>query len=259
MTQGDGLGRQITIQWGAAVITGIFLLVAGLVGGRAWEVRVQANPSTVHRGAPADGELAARDAQIQSLQRFILDLQRRTESDQADFRKQVASLREALAARDAEHLAYRSADHGSTSGQAPSTAPKSVTTETATPEPPIEPADIRSATQGDFAFAVQACKRSGDVIRCTLTVKNISSSRKEVNLCSSYLIDNLGRQPGTAVDFGGGSCGPSLESNLPRRFEMAARLPADARSLNIVLADGSWGSFPGSAILRDVPIMSALH
>lgn len=258
MPQSDGLGRQITIQWGAALITGIFLLVAGLIGGRAWEVRIQGTPSSTHDRDLADKPTTTRDADVKELQRHIHDLETRSESDQANLLKQITSLRETLAARNAEILSYRTTDHGSRAGQAASPV-KEVATGQRTPEPVNErPVDIRSTSQGDFVFAVQTCKRSGDVIRCSLTVRNTSSDRKEINLCSSYIVDDLGRQPGTGVDFGG-TCGPSLEPNLPRRFGMSARVPGDARSLSIVLTDGSWGSFPGSAILRDVPISATIQ
>jgi hypothetical protein len=112
--------------------------------------------------------------------------------------------------------------------------------------------------QGYFTFELRGCTRRGDLVRCSLAVTNVGEGRKEMNLCgASYLVDPTGRRPDTRVQFDGGGCGVfGLEPNLPRAFQMSASMPRDAKKLNIVLHDGNWFSFSGSAIFRDVPIAS---
>jgi hypothetical protein len=137
----------------------------------------------------------------------------------------------------------------STSPGAPRTAP---------PSPP--PAPRITADRGDFTFEADVCRRSRGTVTCSVLVTSHAKARKPINLCSSYVVDNLSNkyqpQRGTRVAFGGGRCGGDVESELPVRFGITVpELNPAATALNIVFADGSSGSFAGSVILRNIRIL----
>lgn len=97
--------------------------------------------------------------------------------------------------------------------------------------------------------------RSG--VTCELLVTNEGARALNVNLCSSYLVDSTGRRAQTPrFDFGGrGLCGAMLEPGIPQRLVMVTEdLAPNAPAVTIVLMDGIYGSFSGSATLRDVPV-----
>jgi hypothetical protein len=113
MPQGDGFGRQITVQWGAAVIGavigGVFLLAAGLLGGREWKARSQASPSFSSDQEVADSPSANGNSQVLDLQRRIHNLERQSEGDQAV----IKDLREKLATKDLDLQRLRSGSEAS--------------------------------------------------------------------------------------------------------------------------------------------------
>ena len=97
-------------------------------------------------------------------------------------------------------------------------------------------------------------------VTCSVLVTSHAKTRKPINLCSSYVVDNLSNKHealrGMRVVFGSGRCGGDVESELPVRFDITVPgMNTAATALNIVFADGSAGSFVGSVILRNIRIL----
>lgn len=230
----------------AALIGGTCVIIAALIAGmsvgnrRAGE-KVDNLQQDVHsRDQSLDSmevELGKRDAQINALKDGMEEQQRLA----AELKRELAAIRSGSASPPAQ----TSTGEGSGFDRSP----------VAPPENSVLPT-LKRVAQGDFDFELRGCARSGDLVRCSLAVTNTSDSRKRMNLCGgSHLADDAGRTPGTRVQFDGGSCGVfGLEPKLPRALQMSASIPSDAKKLNVVLRDGNWFSFSGSAIFRDVPI-----
>jgi len=233
----------------AALIGGVCAILAALigvsVGHRRADERVQGLQQDVQsRNQILDSmksELEKRDAEISDLKAGIQEQQRQA----AEVRKELAALKNGSNSTSAGNTSdVGSHIDGGDSKPAPSSSSAQ----------PI----LQKVEQGDFNFELRGCTRRGDLVRCSLAVTNVSDSRRKMNLCgASYLVDDAGRRPETRVQFDGGACGVfGLEPNLPRAFQMSASIPGDAKKLNVVLSDGNWFSFSGSAIFRDVPINS---
>jgi hypothetical protein len=228
----------------AALIGGVCAIIAALigvsVGHRRADETVQGLQQEVHsRDQNLDtlnSELAKRDAQINALQASIREQQQLA----AELKQELATLKNGSAS---------SAVGASIDGR---TAPGGGTE----PTPSTTQPTPQKMEQGDFNFELRGCTRRSDIVRCFLTVINVGGGRKQMNLCgASYLVDDAGRQPSTRIQFDGGACGVhGLEPNLPRAFQMSAPIPNDAKKLNVVLRDGNWFSFPGSAVFHDVSI-----
>lgn len=234
----------------AALIGGACAIIAAIigvsVGHRSANERVQGLQQDVQsRDQSLDSmksELEKRDAQISALKASMEEQQRQSN----EMKQELASLKGGSGPTPGG-----SAGDGGvrTSGGVGPVSPP--------PERSGQPT-LQKVEQGDFNFELRGCTRRGGLVRCSLAVTNVSENSKQINLCgASYLIDEAGRKPETRIQFDGGSCGVfGLEPNLPRAFQMSASIPADANRLSVVLSDGNWFSFPGSAIFRDVPIIS---
>jgi hypothetical protein len=230
----------------AALIGGTCVIIAALIAGmsvgnrRAGE-KVDNLQQDVHsRDQSLDSmevELGKPDAQINALKDGMEEQQRLA----AELKRELAAL-----SGTASPPVQTSKGEGSGFDRSPEEAP---------PEKSVLPT-LQRIAQGDFNFELRGCARSGDLVRCSLAVTNMSDSRERMNLCgASHLADDAGRTPGTRVQFDGGSCGVfGLEPKLPRAFQMSASIPGDAKNLNVVLRDGNWFSFSGSAIFRDVRV-----
>ena len=126
--------------------------------------------------------------------------------------------------------------------------------------PPNSPAPRITADRGDFTFEADGCRRSRGTVTCSVLVTSHAKTRKPINLCSSYVVDNMSNKHealrGMRVVFGSGRCGGDVESELPVRFDITVPgMNTAATALNIVFADGSAGSFVGSVILRNIRIL----
>jgi hypothetical protein len=229
----------------AALIAGVCAILAALIGvsvghRRADEV-VQGLQQDVHsRDQSLDSlnsELAKRDAQISALKASVEEQQRVA----AQLQHELTVLKNGSTSSPIETSVDERSGTGSGGNE---------------PKPPAARLTPQRAEQGNFNFELRGCIRRGDMVSCSLAVTNVGGGRRQMNLCgATYLVDDAGRQPHTRVQFDGGACGvQGLEPNLPRAFQMSASIPDDAKKLNVIIHDGNWFSFPGSAIFRDVPI-----
>lgn len=126
--------------------------------------------------------------------------------------------------------------------------------------PPNPPAPRITVDRGDFTFEADGCRRSRGTVTCSVLVTSHARARKLINLCSSYVVDNLSNKyasrQGVRIVFGSGRCGGDVESELPVRFGITVPgMNPGAIAVNIVFADGSAGSIVGSAILRNIRIV----
>jgi len=97
---------------------------------------------------------------------------------------------------------------------------------------------------------VRECRKAGERVNCTVTVTNGGRNRKNINLCSSHLIDEFGnKSQRTRFNFAGAEsiCGDILEAGLPYIVRISADdLARDSKTLSIVFED--------NLIARNVPI-----
>jgi hypothetical protein len=159
MFPADGIGRQITVHWGAAAVSGILLLFGGLVGGKAWEGRSQPSPPLDQSKESA--EIASRDAKIQSLQQHINDLEQQSEKNQSDLLKQIASLREVLASKNSGSQNIRTAADGVTnSGSAP-----------------IPQKSIAKQEEAGIRFNLIGCQAYGSSVTCEFLAESVNGDQ----------------------------------------------------------------------------------
>jgi hypothetical protein len=231
--KGEEFAKVITAHWGAAIILGVFSLVAAAISG-AWIAKFQTPPPSV--ASPGD-----------ETKRSLENLRSRLESEERECRKKDEQLNSAL--QEIKQLQRQIA----TDTRPPVDIDATSVSARSLPSPLPPPQRVE---KGDFNFELRGCTRRGEVVRCSLTVTNVSDVTKSMNLCgASYLVDDSGQKPATRVQFAGGGCGSfHLDSRVPNAVELSASLPR-AEKLNVVLADGNWFSFSGSAIFRDVKIV----
>lgn len=236
MTEQPGLKHQLTVHWGQAIIGGLFGLAIAAIGAGALYVRVQPT---------AEREERELDETRQALRR----LENRLSVAEQESRQKEDALAAALT--EVQRLRIQVATRMTPA--AITESPIAPTTQT--PPPSIK---VERLQKGDFSFELRGCRRRGDDVRCSLAVINDASERKSMNLCgASYMTDESGQKPQTRIAFAGGGCGSfQLDPGLPSALEMSAEMPG-TRSVSIVLSDGNWFSFPGSAIFRGIVIDTA--
>ncbi len=230
----------------AALIGGTCAIIAAFIGVSVGHRRAENRTDGLQQNLQSRAEtvtalqqeLEKRDADIRALSVQIQEQQRR-----------VASLRQELATQ-------RSPDPARTQTQS-GTRDQAVDPPSAAHHaPPVVSGPLQRVERGDFDFALRGCDRRDNLVRCSLTVTNIGDARKEMSLCdASHLVDEAGIQLATRIDFGRNNCVVNdLEPQVPRAFQMSAALPAAARTVTVVLHDGNWLSFSGSAVFRNTPI-----